>query len=186
MQELWKEIPGYEGYYEISTLGRIRSIPRYVNTKGNATRLVQGNIKTIHINKYGYNIITLHKERKANTFTVHQLMAITFIPGFVKGTQINHIDGNKTNNTLINLEPSNSSHNQLHAVATGLKPLQSKSKYHYVCYIKNPRAIKRWAVNIKHNGKRIWKTFMTEIEAAKYADEYLDSIGDTIRQRNNV
>lgn len=100
---------------------------------------------------------------------------------------MNHIDGNPGNNNITNLEISNPSHNQFHALRTGLKKKPGlTSKYRNVSYIKNPRAKNKWVVCINHNGKTSfgWKTFSTEIEAAKYADELLDSIEDTERLRN--
>lgn len=113
-------------------------------------------------------------------------MLSTFDTSFNKGDQINHIDGDKTNNALCNLEPSNPSHNQLHAVRTGLRTKSGKSIYRNVTYIKNPKAVNKWAASIRHAGKSSygWKTFATEIEAAKYVDKLLDGIGDTERLRN--
>ena len=115
-----------------------------------------------------------------------QLVAQAFIPNFIKGTELNHKDGDKKNNNVTNLEISNPSHNQLHAVRTGLVAKAGKSQYRNVTYISNPRAKSKWAGSIRHNGKSTfgWKTFMTELEAAKYVDELLDSIGDTSRLRN--
>ncbi|AIX12391.1 HNH homing endonuclease [Escherichia phage Pollock] len=185
MQEVWKAIPGYEKEYEISTHGRIKSLDRVVPCK-HGTRLVKGKLLKTYINRKGYLIVTLSKENKLKTYTVHQLVALTFIPNFIKGTEINHKDGNKSNPVLDNLEISNPSHNQLHAIATGLKAKVGKSKYHNVTYIKNPRAKKKWAASISYNGEKSfgWKTFMTEEEAARYVDKLLDEIGDTSRLRN--
>lgn len=186
MIETWKPIPNYEGKYEISDLGNIKSITRQVRTKGNSTRTVLGKLLNQQINHKGYPIIGLSTGKLVKTYTVHQLVGITFIPNFIKGTELNHKDGNKQNNALTNLEISDSSHNQFHAVRTGLKPKTGKSKFNNVTYVKNPRAKKKWAASIRYAGKSSygWKTFDTEEEAAKYVDELLDSIGDTERNRN--
>lgn len=186
MVETWKPIPEYEDKYEASNLGNIRSISRYVNTAGNGKRYVKGRILNQQINHRGYSIIALSTGSSQKTYTVHQLVYSTFMPNFVKGTELNHKDGNKQNNALYNLEESNSSHNQLHAVRTGLRPKQGKSRFNNVTFIKNPRAKKKWAASIRYAGKTSygWKTFDTEEEAAKYVDELLDSIGDTERNRN--
>lgn len=187
MNEIWKDVPNYEDQYQVSNLGAIRSKDRMVKTKGNATRTVKGSIKKLCVNRKGYAITTLSKPNtKLWTVTVHQLVAQAFIPNFVKSTEINHIDGNKLNNAASNLEVSNPSHNQLHAVRIGLTPKVGKSSYRNVTYVKNPRAVKRWAGSIRHAGKSTygWKTFMTEEEAAKHVDALLDSIGDTERLRN--
>ena len=184
--EVWKEIPGYEGFYEASDYGQIRSMDHRVPCKGNKTRLVKGRIKKLQVNKNGYYITTLSKENVLSTFTVHQLIALTFMPNFSKSDHLNHIDGNKLNNALSNLEPSNPSHNGLHAHRLGLIKPKKVSVYRHVSYISNPRAKSRWAACITHAGKSCygWKTFMTELEAAIYVDQLLDSIGDTQRLRN--
>lgn len=185
--EIWKEIPGYEDCYEVSSEGRVRSKDHVVPCKGtNATRLVKGKLKKLFISKTGYYITTLSKENKLMTFTVHQLVGLAFIPGFTKGTHLNHIDGIKTNNNVLNLEITNPSHNGMHANRLGLVPKVGVSKYHHVSFINNPAAISKWAVCLRHEGKSSygWKTFKTELEAAVYADMLLDSIGDTNRLRN--
>jgi hypothetical protein len=186
MNEIWKEIPNYEGFYEASNLGNIRSMPHTVPCKGGSTRFVKSTLKKLQTNRKGYLITTLSKNNVLSTFTVHQLIALTFIPDFIKSTELNHINGIKTDNRVINLEVSNPSHNQFHAVRTGLIKPWGISNYRYVYYVKNPKAVKKWAACIRHNGKSSfgWKTFHTEIEAAQYADELLDSIGCTDRLRN--
>lgn len=185
--EVWKEIPGYEGFYEVSDLGQIRGMPHPALCRGGKFRLVKGKLKTsFPINRKGYYITTLSRVNKLMTFTVHQLVALAFIPGFTKGTHLNHIDGVKTNNCLTNLEETNPSHNGLHAYRLGLSPKVGASQFNHVSYISNPAAISKWAVCLKHMGKSSygWKTFKTEIEAAVYADTLLDSIGDKNRLRN--
>lgn len=183
--EIWKPIKNYEGLYEVSNQGRIRSLDHDVPCKG-GTRTVKGKIRKPQYNAKGYEIVTLSKENKLWTATVHQLVAEAFIPGFCKGTEINHENGIKSDPCLTNLEVSNPSHNQLHAVRTGLVPKVGISQYRNVTFVKNPRAKSKWAGSIRHAGKSTygWKTFMTEIEAAQYVDELLDSIGDTQRLRN--
>lgn len=184
--EIWKDVLGYENCYEVSNLGQIRSKDHVVPCKGNKTRLVKGMLKKLFINKKGYVITTLSRQNKLATFTVHQLVAQAFIPGFIKGTELNHVDGNKQNNAVINLEESNPSHNQFHAVRTGLVLKTGSSIYRNVSYINNPAAVSKWAACIRHNGKNCygWKTFKTEEEAARHVDFLLDSIGCTSRLRN--
>lgn len=183
--ENWLNSAIFPEKYEISDKGRIRSKTRYVNGKGGKPRLMQGKVLATQINRKGYETIALSTGTTQKTYTVHQLVMMAFDEEFVQGIQINHIDGNKTNNSLDNLEVSNNSHNQFHAVKTGLKPKKSFSQYNYVYFVKNPKATNKWAAQIRHNGKNFgWKTFPTEIEAAKYADYLLDSVGDTERNRN--
>lgn len=184
--EIWKDIPNYEDKYQISDLGNIRSKTRFVNSKGGSQKEVKGKVLKQQINHKGYSIIGLSAGKSVKTFTVHQLMGLTFIPNFIKGTQINHKDGNKRNNALTNLEVSDSSHNMFHAVTTGLMPKVGKSQYRNVTYVKNPKARKKWAASIRHEGNSSygWKTFFTEEEAARHVDYLLDSIEDTNRVRN--
>ena len=185
MKEIWKDVLNYEDEYQVSSLGRVKSKSRTVPCKG-GTRKIKSTKRKLFMNKRGYMTVVLSKKNKLKTFTVHQLVAQTFLPNFIKGTELNHIDGNKQNNSINNLEESDPSHNQLHAVRNGLVPKQGKSKYNNVSYVKNPRARKRWAASIRHNDKSSygWKTFYTEEEAARYVDELLDSINDTSRNRN--
>ncbi len=184
--EIWKDVLGYEDCYEVSNKGQIRSKDHVVPCKGGKTRLVKGKLKKLFLNKRGYQITTLSKENKLATFTVHQLVAQAFIPGFLKGIEINHKDGIKDNNFASNLEVSNPVHNMFHALRTGLVPISGSSIYRNVCYLTNPAAKTKWAASIRHNGINSygWKTFNTEEEAARYIDNLLDSIGDTSRARN--
>lgn len=186
MSEIWKGVPSLEDKYEISDKGNLRSITRQVPTKS-GTRTVIGKILKTQLNYRGYSIVSLSLQDKSlKTFTIHQLVCMAHIPKFTKGTELNHIDGDKQNNALNNLEVSNPSHNQLHAVRTGLVPKQGLSKFNNVTYVKNPKAKKRWAASIRHAGNSSygWKTFDLEEDAAKHVDSILDSIQDTERNRN--
>ncbi len=187
MCELWLDVLGYENEYQVSNTGKIKSKSRTAKVQSNADRTVSEKQRKLFLNKRGYVTVVLSKNGILKTFTVHQLVAQAFMPNFIKSNELNHIDGNKENNNISNLELSNPSHNQFHAVTLGLRSKDKKSsKFFNVSYINNPNAVKKWAVCIKHAGKSSfgWKTFLTELEAAQYADELLDSIGDTNRPRN--
>lgn len=93
-KEVWKDIKGYEGIYKVSNFGKVYSLPR-PKTKG-------GLLKP-QINK-GYERVTLLKEKKIETFSVHRLVASHFIENPNKYEVINHIDENKANNSVGNLE----------------------------------------------------------------------------------
>lgn len=184
--EIWKDVVGYERTYEVSSYGRIRRKESVVACKGNSTRVVKARDTKVFVSRTGYNTVVLCQDGVSTTYTVHQVVAQAHIPGFVKSTELNHKDGVKTNNRVDNLEVSNPSHNQLHAVRIGLVPKQGKSQYNNVTYITNPRAVSKWAGSIRHEGKSTygWKTFKTEEEAARHVDALLDSIGCTSRLRN--
>lgn len=95
MEEIFKDIEGYEGLYQVSNLGRVKSL-NYNHT--NQERILKG-VK----NAYGYIQVGLHKEGKKKIFKVHRLVYQTFIGEIPKGMQVNHIDEDKTNNRLDNL-----------------------------------------------------------------------------------
>lgn len=138
--EIWKSIEGYEGLYEVSNFGRIKSLPRYV-ILGNGKmceRLIDEKIleqKTT--TKFGYKKVSLNKNKKQKTFVIHRLVASAFIPNPENKPQVNHKDGVKTNNNLENLEWVTASENQIHALKLGLVvPKRGKDHYLY----NNPKA----------------------------------------------
>lgn len=104
MSEIWKDIPGYEGRYQASTYGRIRSVDHYVRCgkNGNGNRLVRG--RTLRPGRYcrtGHLSVVLGK--KANGSPVHQLVSLTFLGPCPDGMEVLHNDGNPANNQLDNL-----------------------------------------------------------------------------------
>ena len=118
MQEVWKDIPGYEGIYQISTSGQIKSSDRPV-WHGTFMYTRKGTIRK-PFDARGYKALNLSKDGKKTFFTVHRLVALTFIPNPDNLPEINHKDGNKLNNHVDNLEWCTPSQNTQHAVDTGL------------------------------------------------------------------
>ena len=109
--ELWKDIKGYEGIYQISNLGNIRSLERITilesenqHKKYKANRHIKCKIKKPTVNKCGYYQTVLYKKGKKRNVLVHRLVAEAFLPNLNNKPTINHIDGNKLNNKLDNLE----------------------------------------------------------------------------------
>lgn len=121
--EIWKPIPGYEGYYEASTEGRIRSVDRDVN-HGNYTYTRKGRLR-IPFDNQGYDNLTLNKDKVGTTFPVHRLIAMTFISNPENKPCVNHIDGNKRNNCVENLEWATYSENSLHALEHHLVDIEA-------------------------------------------------------------
>jgi len=111
MSTQWKEIEGYEGFYEVSDQGQVRRV-------GKATGAVQGRILKLKAGTSGYPIVHLSKENKVRTHMVHRLVAKAFLPN--RKEQVNHINGDKLDNRAENLEWVTQSENMRHAVATGL------------------------------------------------------------------
>lgn len=105
---MWRPIEGYFGLYEISDSGAVVSL-RFNHTNRRQV------IKQYH-NSNGYMIVKLYKNKKGKTFRVHRLVANTFLVKQKGKAQVNHIDGDKTNNNVRNLEWVDNSENQLHSI----------------------------------------------------------------------
>ena len=121
--EEWKDVPRYEGIYQVSNFGRVKSLERYrVGNMGSPT-LVKEKILKPKVDRYGYFVSTLSKDGKMNCFTIHRLVAMTFVPNKNVDlfTQVNHIDGNKKNNICSNLEWCDGKHNMQEAIRLGLR-----------------------------------------------------------------
>ena len=165
-----KDILGYEGLYKINKKGEIYSMPR------------KGTVKTIRKisqrkNKYGYMQVVLMKNNKMKTFLVHRLVAQTFIPNYNSLPQVNHIDGNKENNIVSNLQFCTVSYNTKHAyknnlggfrdiVDKNLQKINDKNAYHYV--------------EIKNEYET--KIFSSTLDASKYLNTHKDNITRAFRK----
>lgn len=99
MQEIWKDVVGYEGYYKVSNLGRVKSLDR-INNKGvtQIGRVLKCGYRS------GYKSVALSKNGKSVSCVIHRLVAIAFVPNKNNKPQVNHIDEDKNNNNVNNLE----------------------------------------------------------------------------------
>lgn len=104
MIEEWKSVPGYEGLYEVSSYGMVRSLDRYVRCKSKSYRLQKGSILSPAKDKNGYLKVVLNCNGKCKTINVHRLVAEAFIPNPNNLREVNHLDEDKTNNIVENLE----------------------------------------------------------------------------------
>lgn len=100
--EIWKDIEGYEGIYQVSTLGRVRSIDR-VTKVGNIYKNYKGRVLTPSKNPAGYKTVSLIKEGHKKTHTIHTLVAKAFIPNPENKEEVDHINTIKEDNTIYNL-----------------------------------------------------------------------------------
>lgn len=108
MSEIWKAVPGYEGLYEVSNCGRVRSLDRWVIGGFAGKRFMKGRILKVGVASNGYCMVVL---TKGHAKTVHRLVAKAFIPNPDNLPMINHKDEDKTNNCVDNLEWCSSKYN---------------------------------------------------------------------------
>ncbi len=181
--EIWKPIKGFEKIYFVSNLGRVRNS--------------QDKVMKTYTNNSGYFCIKLTVEKKATAFLVHRLVAINFIDNYDELPEVNHIDEDKSNNALSNLEWCSSSYNKQHSIATGRydklyttkntlgkkHKKTCKSKYHNVTWDKNRE---RWQASVRHE-KKTWhqKRFKSEKDAALHVNWIIDEL-DLIDRPKNV
>lgn len=120
--EEWKDIPNYENLYQASTLGKIRSLDRTINGRWGKTTL-KGKILKQAYDKDKYLLVNLCKNGKSKNQSVHRLIAQTFIPNPHRYSQINHIDKNKNNNNVENLEWCTPQYNVFYSKAKKIKQI---------------------------------------------------------------
>lgn len=113
MQELWKDIDGFEGLYQISSLGNVKSL-NYRNEKK------EQNLALKH-HWTGYSMVSLRNNGKLKYLNVHRLVALAFVENPFRKPCVNHIDGNKQNNCSANLEWVTHKENTQHAIKNGLR-----------------------------------------------------------------
>ena len=122
IKEIWNDIKGYEGLYQISNTGRVKSLERTfkrTNTLiGKHTSPIRERILKASLKRYAG--VTLVKDGKKEYPNVHRLVAIAFIPNTFRLPQVNHINGNRLDNSVTNLEWCSPSENALHAHRSGL------------------------------------------------------------------
>lgn len=104
--EIWKDILGYEGYYQVSNLGRVYSLPKSWTAGNGVVQYHNGKILKQTQNHDGYLRVNLYRDKISNSFTVHTLVACAFLNHKPNGFDlvVDHIDGDRTNNSLYNIQ----------------------------------------------------------------------------------
>ena len=146
MIEIWKDIPNYDGLYQVSNLGVVKSLT-YCNQYG---RIKKEKLLKQNIIKSGYCVVSI-TNKKRKTMPIHRLVAQTFITNPNNLPQVNHKDGNKQNNRVDNLEWCTNEYNMQHAKQNGLLE-KRKLKIKVKQYDLNDKMIKQWL-----SAKDVWE-----------------------------
>ena len=194
--EIWEDCVGFEGKYQVSNLGNVRSIS---NNKGTYQERLLSQRQTTTSN---YLYVNFTVKDVTTHHSVHRLVAKAFIANPSNKATVNHIDGNKLNNNVCNLEWNTYSENLKHAYANGLniasrsalgRKLGSSSKYLYVAY---DQSRDRFGATVKIIGTR--KSMQKNFSCKKYgrdeaerlaalaANDFLDQMQDVERPRNVI
>ncbi|TXH18756.1 MAG: hypothetical protein E6R03_01630 [Hyphomicrobiaceae bacterium] len=121
-RELWRPVPRWEGLYEVSTRGRVRSLPRIGKLPTGQATKIPGRILRQRIGRREYLVVWLCRQDRGQNRRTHRLVAEAFL-GLLpdqRSVEVNHIDGRRQNNRLENLELIDGHGNQVHALENGL------------------------------------------------------------------
>jgi len=171
MIEIYKDIKGFEGRYQVSNLGNVKSLERKIwsHLNGGCYCTFKEIILKPSINNKGYETLKLSKNNNYKCFTTHRLVAMSFLNFIPDGymLHIDHIDGDILNNRCDNLQVLTASHHRYKTMADKPKKIKPKavfsSKYKGVSWYERS---KKWLARLDINGKRYHiGYFETEIEA---------------------
>ena len=166
--EIWKDIPEFQGYFQASNTGKIRTVARNV-WNGKGYYKLKSHEMTYRLSEKGYVVIDVCFNNKKLYRQVHRLVAEAFIPNPENKPQINHKDGNKQNNNVENLEWCTNAENQIHAYKLGLNKHSDKSG--------RPKK----SVGLYLDDGSLYKKFNSIAETSRY----LQCSADVIKHRCN-
>ena len=172
-EEIWKDVKGYEGLYVVSNLGRVKRLPV---GKQWPSKKTHNNIRKQAL-KNGYLCVNLSKQNKVKWFGVHRLAATAFIPNPNNYPHVNHIDENKTNNRVDNLEWCTQSQNKLHgtAIKRQNETRHKNDPYKVIWKAAAMKHAKRVSMYDKESNEII-KTYDSITDAAKYSGDNICTI----------
>lgn len=167
INEVWKDIKGYEGLYQVSNLGRIKRLKKsFIDSLGRKYHYDE-RIYKLQKDNNGYLLVTLPKSR---LFRVHRLVASAFLENPNNLKEINHIDGNKSNSNVLNLEWVTHKQNMKHALESGLmdnarKIFSKQAKERMLWNLSTNNKVK---VNMYDKNNVFIKSFNGLVEASNY------------------
>lgn len=169
MEEIWKDIDGFEGLYQVSNLGRVKCVEHKCRGR-HGLRTVKEHIMCSVKGSKSYEYVTLSKGDRGRTFTVHRLVAIAFIPNPDNLPCVNHKDENKQNNIVSNLEWCTSLYN---------------NTYNDV-HKKRKRYTHRYNYDLDRLIERVRDVFKSVEEfKQKYNDDSIDEMIEELKQKRN-
>lgn len=160
MNEIWKDIIGYENIYQISNLGKVKSLARFANSKANGKFSVKEKIRKTTCTTAGYEYVVLSKNGTNKTLLVHRLVAQAFIPNPDNYDCVNHKDEIKSNNTVSNLEWCSYTYNNTYK-NINLRRNTDNVVRKIIQYDLDMNEIKRW--NSISEASTYYNTFATNI-----------------------
>ena len=171
MIEEWRPVVGYEGLYEVSNTGRVRSVDRYVKTCYGSYRLHKGKVLSPGIRPDGYLVVSL----QYRMFRVHRIVAEAFLPNPDNLPQVNHKDEDKSNNRVDNLEWCDSKYNNNYGTAR-IRERDTKMKNGWWTGLSKKEYRKKYYEENKDKIKEYRKEY-----SQKYYQENKDKIKDNVR-----
>lgn len=177
--EIWKSVVGYEGLYEVSNFGRVKSLERKINKLWNGkeiTLINKGRIKNICVDSDGYCVVGFCVNGKSKTLKLHRIISHSFIPNPDNKPQVNHKDGIKTNNSIENLEWCTNKENIRHS----FDKLNKYEKGYKIGNL-NPVPVLQYTVD----GKFV-KEYKTRAEAARVIGKNQSDICKSVKSETKT
>jgi len=144
--EIWKDVVGYDGIYEVSDLGRIKSLSRY-RGNGNGGYIMPDKIRRQSLDSDGYLLVSLYIKGVSQKLKAHRITSQAFIPNPENKPEVNHKKGIKTDNRVSELEWNTEPENKKHALETGL---MAKGESHSSAKLTEKEVLEIRASNLSH------------------------------------